>query len=790
MGNQHDTLSESTFINTANADEKDSQDEKNSLKDTNNKPLTHLSSYAHDIDDESSDDEYDNQEVMVTGTNQMKPVYEAKCKDDTIISCIGQLEVCYREGKHGPYQITSVGTGTVISVSSSHRAFIITAAHNVRHLVRHCLSCDKYMDRYKMATALINNKNVLLCRYCNNPVSTTKYIQAKSIAFKRLSIQKRPYQDGNTVYEFGDTVYNYDEVRCEFIGCGDLTEPDRSVINCYQHCVRCDGGYDWAILSFHDDQKYYHDKSKNIAITNGIETLEWMKENEKRFNIFGIPGKGNYANQMVGMKSIGKDYHTKEHNTTHEKFLYQRVIDTVWGQSGSSLWVHDTKHQQFKLFGIHTGSKNVNGVDGNVAVLFTDFAINNVKKIISGKTEREPTAPIVEIFDSALNIKSNENYAIERYKIRFDEKIEVKNDAEDAKTSEMRKWCYAVIDSVEYNIRRDILPFITHRRLKPETQYEIQVAAGNKHEYGPFSKSAVFTTPDLSEISPVLFSATECVSKWMSKVLNKSYNSFYQDLKHSNGADMCELLNKIKDATCEDFVQTDTYDSAVFQKNIQIFANGCVKLGIDKRACISVDTFDIQQNMVGIIINLYAISIASQNHHFTGPIISECKQYKYSENDDFGRDKYIGGVKNGTRSGIGKMMYNDGEVYEGEFENNKWNGYGKFMYKNKAVYEGNWKDCERNGYGTHVYDTCDRYDGCHTNNKRNGYGQYHYHAGHLYDGNFTNDQIHGYGLFRFPSGKIYEGGHKYGKKEGYGKISLPNGKIYYGHWKNGKKSCY
>ena len=82
--------------------------------------------------------------MIVTGSDKRQPVFETSYADEDIILCIGQLRMCYNE-KNG-YSITTVGTGTVFWVSPTHKAYIITAAHNVRHTVRHCNHCNKYME--------------------------------------------------------------------------------------------------------------------------------------------------------------------------------------------------------------------------------------------------------------------------------------------------------------------------------------------------------------------------------------------------------------------------------------------------------------------------------------------------------------------------------------------------------------------------------------------------------------------------------------------------------------------
>lgn len=43
-------------------------------------------------------------------------------------------------------------------------------------------------------------------------------------------------------------------------------------------------------------------------------------------------------------------------------------------------------------------------------------------------------------------------------------------------------------------------------------------------------------------------------------------------------------------------------------------------------------------------------------------------------------------------SGYGKLVHEDGDIYEGNWENDKANGYGEYTQKNGTVFKGSWKD--------------------------------------------------------------------------------------------------
>jgi len=57
-----------------------------------------------------------------------------------------------------------------------------------------------------------------------------------------------------------------------------------------------------------------------------------------------------------------------------------------------------------------------------------------------------------------------------------------------------------------------------------------------------------------------------------------------------------------------------------------------------------------------------------------------------------GRRLNIGYWKRNVACGYGKLVHDDGDVYEGNWENDKANGYGEYRQKNGTIFKGNWKD--------------------------------------------------------------------------------------------------
>lgn len=66
--------------------------------------------------------------------------------------------------------------------------------------------------------------------------------------------------------------------------------------------------------------------------------------------------------------------------------------------------------------------------------------------------------------------------------------------------------------------------------------------------------------------------------------------------------------------------------------------------------------------------------------------------------------RFEGIYKDGARNGFGRMVYPNGDVYEGEWVDNKMHGEGTYTYKKSGdIYSGSWKDGIKSGDGRYEY---------------------------------------------------------------------------------------
>jgi hypothetical protein len=99
---------------------------------------------------------------------------------------------------------------------------------------------------------------------------------------------------------------------------------------------------------------------------------------------------------------------------------------------------------------------------------------------------------------------------------------------------------------------------------------------------------------------------------------------------------------------------------------------------------------------------------------------SQSVKESWAVNEVYTNGSYTGPVIDGKRGGKGKgkMIYNNGDMYEGDWKNDKMEGYGKFIYNNGDIYEGDWKDNKREGHGKYIYSNGNIYEGDWKNDKR------------------------------------------------------------------------
>ncbi|KAK1316766.1 Phosphatidylinositol 4-phosphate 5-kinase 4 [Acorus calamus] len=135
--------------------------------------------------------------------------------------------------------------------------------------------------------------------------------------------------------------------------------------------------------------------------------------------------------------------------------------------------------------------------------------------------------------------------------------------------------------------------------------------------------------------------------------------------------------------------------------------------------------------------------------------------------------------------GVGKYLWTDGCMYEGEWSHGRTTGKGKFSWPSGATYEGDFKSGFMDGFGTYTGSAGETYRGSWSMNVKHGQGKKNYANGDSYEGEWARGAQDGHGLYVWRNGNEYSGRWRDGSIHGKGRMVWANGNRYDGDWEDG-----
>ena len=116
------------------------------------------------------------------------------------------------------------------------------------------------------------------------------------------------------------------------------------------------------------------------------------------------------------------------------------------------------------------------------------------------------------------------------------------------------------------------------------------------------------------------------------------------------------------------------------------------------------------------------------------------------------------------------------------------NGLGIMVRENQERYEGEFRNGLKHGTGVMFYpDGTLRYKGEFVQDQRSGKGTYYFSNGDKYVGDFLRNVPHGKGTYHFQDGERFVGTFRTGVREGYGVLYRKNGTREVGYYENDEK---
>ncbi len=141
--------------------------------------------------------------------------------------------------------------------------------------------------------------------------------------------------------------------------------------------------------------------------------------------------------------------------------------------------------------------------------------------------------------------------------------------------------------------------------------------------------------------------------------------------------------------------------------------------------------------------------------------------------------RFASDPKSRTWSGVGKVAWDNGDVFEGTLVTGKRQGHGTFIWGD-GKYTGDWVDDRAVGKGILDFKNGNHYEGDVIDSVPHGSGLMKYASGDSYRGVFTNGKAHGLGVYVWRSGQTYEGAWQMDVAQGMGQMHFANGNQYQG----------
>ncbi len=149
-------------------------------------------------------------------------------------------------------------------------------------------------------------------------------------------------------------------------------------------------------------------------------------------------------------------------------------------------------------------------------------------------------------------------------------------------------------------------------------------------------------------------------------------------------------------------------------------------------------------------------------------------------------DSYEGSLVKGQREGEGQFVWASGQRYSGDWERDQPRGSGVLQFTNGNRYQGRIEDGLPHGQGVMKYASGDEFTGQLQRGSPNGRGVYAWAAGQRFEGEWMQGVAQGAGTLKFANGDVFEGPVRDGVPHGSGRLVYANGDVYIGNFKGGR----
>lgn len=291
----------------------------------------------------------------------------------------------------------------------------------------------------------------------------------------------------------------------------------------------------------------------------------------------------------------------------------------------------------------------------------------------------------------------------------------------------------------------------------------------------------------------------DCIEQLENKIKH------YEKLK--NQIQLSYEENAKTNARIEQFIKATLLNYNLFKKrsSFELMNNVMHLFDINDNKPTLMNKLFLEKNCI-ILIKYFKTNylIKSQDQNLSSNENSNEEGDEYNEYQMTDGREYKGYFKKSKPHGYGKMIYPNGNSYEGDWIEDKYEGFGEYRWENGSQYKGYFKNNKREGKGKMVYSNKNCYDGQWADDQYEGEGIFYCNDGTEYKGKFRRQRniscnellfqkecsenqlkLIGYGEIKYIDYKIYKGYFLDGKPHGQGIMIFPNKDVYNGEWVDG-----
>jgi hypothetical protein len=177
-----------------------------------------------------------------------------------------------------------------------------------------------------------------------------------------------------------------------------------------------------------------------------------------------------------------------------------------------------------------------------------------------------------------------------------------------------------------------------------------------------------------------------------------------------------------------------------------------------------------------------AVSTVDANGH---PKQAEAQPEEFTAGNTTFKGSFVRDAGSATFSGKGKLVWSNGDSFDGTLVKGQRHGRGLFVWANGQRYHGDWFNDKPQGEANMQFANGNQYEGQVFDGLPQDKGQMRYASGDTYTGQFNRGEPQGRGVYLWQNGQQFDGDWKLSQPNGEGQLKFATGNVFEGTVVNG-----